>query len=75
MSNAEIPVITALIEFFLEMKGSSLQFNMLNREMLIEAQKNPAEHADLIVRVCGYSAYFIHLSRETQDEIIARAIR
>jgi pyruvate-formate lyase len=74
-SERGIPVITALIEFFLEMKGSSLQFNMLNREMLIEAQKNPAEHADIIVRVCGYSAYFIHLSRETQDEIIARAIR
>jgi pyruvate-formate lyase len=70
-----ITVITALIESFLEMKGSSLQFNMLNRDMLIEAQKNPAEHADIIVRVCGYSAYFIHLSRDTQDEIIARAIR
>jgi pyruvate-formate lyase len=70
-----ITVITALMESFLEIKGSSLQFNMLNRERLLEAQKNPAEHADIIVRVCGYSASFVYLSRETQDEIIARAIR
>jgi pyruvate-formate lyase len=68
-------VITALIESFLEMKGSSLQFNILNRDILLEAQKNPTEHADIIVRVCGYSASFVYLSRETQDEIIARAIR
>lgn len=74
-SDRGINIITAIINTFLEMKGSSLQINMLNREMLLEAQKNPSQHADIAVRVCGYSAIFVYLSHDTQEEIINRAIR
>ena len=70
-----IRVLTAIIEGFLEAEGSSLQFNMINRDMLLKAQKNPEQHKNLIVRVCGYSAVFVHLNAKTQEEIVARATR
>jgi formate C-acetyltransferase len=51
---------------------SHVQFNIIDRETLIDAQKNPQKHQNLIVRVAGYSAYFIDLSKGLQDSIIAR---
>lgn len=51
---------------------SQIQFNMVDRKTLIDAQKNPEEHSDLLVRVAGYSAYFVDLSKGLQDSIIAR---
>ncbi|MBW1812789.1 MAG: hypothetical protein JRJ39_03675 [Deltaproteobacteria bacterium] len=51
---------------------SQIQFNVVDRETLMEAQKNPEEHSDLLVRVAGYSAYFVDLSKGLQDSIIAR---
>ncbi|MCP4750105.1 MAG: hypothetical protein GY866_04385, partial [Proteobacteria bacterium] len=51
---------------------SQIQFNIVDKEMLIKAQHNPEEHADLLVRVAGYSAYFVDLSKGLQDSIIAR---
>ncbi len=68
-------VLAAIIEAFLEQKGSSLQFNLLDRERLLDAQKHPEQHADLIVRVCGYSEVFVFLNAEQQAEVISRAIR
>ena len=65
----------ALIEAFVAAGGSSLQFNLIDRDLLIEAQKAPDEHRDVCVRVCGYSAVFVTLSDEIQTEIVARAIR
>jgi len=47
-------------------------FNVVSRETLIDAQKHPEEHRDLIVRVAGYSAFFNVLSKATQDDIIER---
>jgi len=70
-----VNVFTTLMEAFLRNGGSSLQFNMLDREKLLEAQENPEEHGDIVVRVCGYSAVFIHLNRQQQNEVIMRAIR
>ena len=49
-----------------------MQYNVVSRETLIDAQKNPEKHRDLIVRVAGYSAFFNVLSRATQDDIIER---
>jgi formate C-acetyltransferase len=49
-----------------------IQFNILNRATLLEAQKNPEKYRDLIVRIAGYSAYFVDLSPMQQAEIIAR---
>ena len=49
-----------------------LQFNVVDRDILADAQAKPEEHTDLMVRVAGYSAYFIDLSKGVQDDIIAR---
>lgn len=49
-----------------------IQFNVVNRETLINAQRNPDNYSDLIVRVAGYSAYFVDLPKGVQDDIIAR---
>ncbi|WP_028314580.1 pyruvate formate lyase family protein [Desulfatibacillum aliphaticivorans] len=51
---------------------SQIQFNVVDPQTLLNAQENPEEHADLLVRVAGYSAYFVDLSKGLQDSIIAR---
>lgn len=58
--------------FFNRLHGYHIQYNVVSRETLIEAQKHPEEHRDLIVRVAGYSAFFNVLSKATQDDIIER---
>ncbi len=65
--------LTAMLHaFFNDMKGWHVQYNIVDREELLKAQKNPEEYRDLIVRVAGYSAFFTNLSMETQNDIIAR---
>jgi formate C-acetyltransferase len=49
-----------------------LQFNVINRETLIAAQRDPEKYRNLLVRVAGYSAYFVDLSPQLQEEIIRR---
>ena len=58
--------------FFKDLKGWHVQYNIVSRETLIAAQKNPEKYRDLIVRVAGYSAFFTTLSPDTQNDIIAR---
>lgn len=58
--------------FFDILKGWHVQYNVVSRETLLDAQKHPEKHRDLIVRVAGYSAFFNILSPQTQDDIIAR---
>ena len=58
--------------FFNRLHGYHVQYNVVSRETLIDAQKNPEKHRDLIVRVAGYWAFFNVLSRATQDDIIER---
>ena len=58
--------------FFNRLHGYHVQFNVVSRETLLDAQLHPEKHRDLIVRVAGYSAFFNVLSRQTQDDIIAR---
>lgn len=65
-------LIMMLRTFFDVLKGFHVQYNVVDRETLLDAQKNPEKHRDLVVRVAGYSAFFNILSRETQDDIIAR---
>lgn len=63
----------ALIKTYLiDLGGKHIQFNIASRETLLDAQSHPYEHRDLIVRVAGYSAYFVQLSKAVQDEIIGR---
>ena len=58
--------------FFNRLHGYHVQYNIVSRETLIDAQKHPEDHKDLIVRVAGYSAFFNVLSKKTQDDIIGR---
>lgn len=61
-----------LIRAYFNMDGHHIQFNVVDRETLLEAQKRPDEYRDLIVRVAGYSDHFRNLSKALQDEIIER---
>jgi pyruvate-formate lyase len=65
-------LIMLLRTFFNKLHGYHIQYNVVSRETLIDAQKNPEKHRDLIVRVAGYSAFFNVLSKATQDDIIER---
>jgi formate C-acetyltransferase len=65
-------LIFLLHAFFDRLDGFHVQFNVVSRETLLDAQAHPEKHRDLIVRVAGYSAFFNVLSRQTQDDIIAR---
>ncbi|MBW1812771.1 MAG: hypothetical protein JRJ39_03580, partial [Deltaproteobacteria bacterium] len=56
-----------------DMRVPHVQFNVVDRKTLIEARENPEKHTNLIVRVAGYSTYFVDLSKGLQDHIIARA--
>lgn len=58
--------------YFDRLHGYHVQYNIVSRETLLDAQAHPEKHKDLIVRVAGYSAFFNVLSRKTQDDIIAR---
>ncbi|MBL1223777.1 glycyl radical protein [Enterococcus sp. BWR-S5] len=65
-------LILLLRAFFNRLHGYHIQYNVVSRDTLIDAQKHPEKHRDLIVRVAGYSAFFNVLSKATQDDIIAR---
>ena len=62
----------ALIRSYFDAKGSHMQFNVVSRETLLDAQANPEEYKQLVVRVAGYSALFTTLSKSLQDDIINR---
>ena len=62
----------ALIRTFFDQKGMHMQFNVVSRETLLDAQAHPENYKHLVVRVAGYSALFTTLSRSLQDDIIRR---
>jgi formate C-acetyltransferase len=65
-------ILKSLIRGYFDLGGMHLQINLVDRATLVDAQQNPQKYPDLMVRVAGYSAYFVDLSKEVQDEIIAR---
>jgi len=69
---AGLESFVALIRGYFDQKGSHVQFNVVSRETLIDAQKNPEKYKGLVVRVAGYSALFTTLSKSLQDDIINR---
>ena len=69
---AGLEKFVALIRSYFDQKGSHMQFNVVSRETLLDAQKNPEKYRHLVVRVAGYSALFTTLSRSLQDDIINR---
>ncbi len=62
----------SLIRAYFDQKGSHMQFNVVSRETLLDAQKHPENYKSLVVRVAGYSALFTTLSKSLQDDIIKR---
>ncbi len=64
--------VAELVRFFILRGGHQLQINAIDRETLLDAQKHPENHRHLIVRVWGWSGYFVELDREFQDQIIRR---
>jgi pyruvate formate-lyase/glycerol dehydratase family glycyl radical enzyme len=64
--------LAQLIRTFFKLDGHHIQFNVISSDTLRDAQKHPEKHKDLIVRVAGYSDYFVDLSSELQNEIIKR---
>ncbi len=64
--------VAQLVKFFVDRGGHQLQINAINRETLVDAQKNPDLHRHLIVRVWGWSGYFIELDKPYQDQVIKR---
>ncbi|ANK58892.1 formate C-acetyltransferase/glycerol dehydratase family glycyl radical enzyme [Loigolactobacillus backii] len=65
-------LVSLLRAYFNRLHGYHVQYNIVSRDTLVAAQKQPEKHRDLIVRVAGYSAFFVGLSKETQDDIIER---
>ena len=68
----KMKIIWLLRTFFNELKGWHIQYNVVDRQTLLEAQREPEKYRDLIVRVAGYSAFFTSLAPETQNDIISR---
>lgn len=64
--------VAALVKAFVDLGGHQLQLNSINREVLLDAQKHPENHKNLIVRVWGWSGYFNELDLEYQNHIISR---
>jgi formate C-acetyltransferase len=67
-----IDKLAHLIRSYFKLDGHHIQFNVIGAETLRKAQQNPERHRDLIVRVAGYSDYFVDVGRDLQNEIIAR---
>lgn len=70
--NSGLRRFVALIDQYFANGGSQLQFNVVSKKTLLEAQKNPEKFSDLLVRVAGYSAFFTQLSADVQQDIIER---
>ena len=64
--------LISLLDTYVQRKGMHSQFTVASRETLLDAKANPSEYQDLLVRVAGYSAYFVELSESLQNDIIGR---
>lgn len=64
--------LSRLIETYMLRGGMQIQINVVDRDTLLKAQKEPEKYRDLVVRIAGYSDYFVGLSEEMQEEVIMR---
>ena len=64
--------LISLMDVYFDCKGMQSQFNIVGKDILIDAQKKPDDYKDLLVRIAGYSAYFVELSEELQMDLINR---
>ena len=68
----DLKKLASLIRTYFKFGGHHIQFNIVDTETLLDAQKHPDEYKDLLVRVAGYSDYFNDMTEQLQNEIIAR---
>jgi formate C-acetyltransferase len=73
-TEAGLQRLVALLRGFRNLKAWHVQFNTVDTETLLAAQRNPEQYRDLVVRVAGYSALFVTLDKATQDDIIRRTV-
>ena len=71
-SPESITKVAALVKSYIDLGGHQMQINAVNRETMLDAQLHPDDHRNLIVRVWGWSGYFVELDKEYQDHIIKR---
>lgn len=71
-SEESLPKLMTLVKTYLARGGFEVQINVVDRDTLIDAQEHPENYADLVVRIGGYSDYFIHIGKNMQDEVILR---
>lgn len=71
-TDEDLRKLSCLIQTYFRHNGKHIQFNVVNETILRNAQKQPEKYRDLIVRIAGYSAYFVHLDAPIQEEIIRR---
>ena len=64
--------VKAIVRTYMKRGGFEIQINVIDNETLRKAQKNPEQYRDLVVRIGGYSDYFVRLSRNMQEEVILR---
>jgi len=68
----DLKKLSSMIKTYFSFGGKHIQFNVVSRDTLLSAQKQPENHRDLIVRVAGFSTYFVRLTKTIQDDIITR---
>lgn len=67
-----IKKVASLVKAYVDMGGHQLQLNAVNTEKMLDAQLHPEQHSQLVVRIWGWSAYFVELDKEYQDHVISR---
>lgn len=71
-TESDLEKLGSMIQTYLTHGGKHIQFNVVNKEEMVDAKDHPEDHPELIVRVAGYSAYFTRLTPGIQDEVINR---
>ena len=72
MSKQQVDNLVSMLDAYVADGGHHLNVNVFSRETLLDAQKHPEDHKRLVVRIWGWSAYFVELDKEYQDHVISR---